>query len=686
MATVTVRPNATTLLSGTYIVSPSGTAHAATDDDPVNDSSNLLFGPSTSGGAPAKWEFTTTGVTAFSSLSPGAIPKSYRLRARMKKQVTATAAWRATNRTTGANASGYLTSSSYSTITCLQATLTSWIAPPWRLESLVFASGVFVSEVYVDMTYVAKPVTNVSTTSSTYIDNDVPSVLWSNTLDSDGGAQTYYQVKVYGSDDYNAPGFNPASTLANLYDSGVVSSGANTLDLPSLATGSYRAYVRVGQTVNGATHWSDYDYEQFAVVSLVPADPTAVTAVADSTYHRVELNATVAGGGTPTQLVTNSSFATNTTGWTATTTNFTSAGLTQETSDWTGHDSGYAKLTGIKDANTTERTISASTATGASGIAVSANSAYSLVALFKASDTTASGGFRTRIRWYKSDGSASATASTASSLTTIAAGAEDTIYLSATSPSDAAYAAVAFEATTSTSGDTVTFYVDDVLFAERPSSDLVAFERSTDDGDTWEEVRALDNAGQPVTSLSATVYDYEVGNGVDVKYRARALHDYGASTYSTSDWVETAEIGGWTSTSWVLKAPTRPDLNVSIRLSSLPSQDRAARTSVFQPLGAAESIAVSETRGTASGAIGLLVDTVAEREALDAILDLRTPLLIQGVPGQYWDDRYVAFDSWQRVRAPDKAFIEATIDTSTWREVSPPEGPVDLDAWPDSGS
>lgn len=702
MATVTVRPNATTFLSsGAFAgVVPSGTAHAATDDSPANDSTYVNLGSTAE-----RWDFTTSAPTALSSLSSGAVPKSYRFRFRSKRNTAATCAYKVTNLANSANAGGYITWDSFQTINSLTGTLASWTGMSWRMNSQTNAAFPLVSEVYVDMTYVAKPVTNASTNAATYTSNQTPTALWTNTLDADGGSQVRYQVKVYNEAQYTAFGFSPSSTIATVFDSGIVSSGVNNRALTTLNANKYRAYVRVAQSVNGALHWSSYDYAAFTVTPFVPpvvtppedeeldgidytpAAPTAVTGTADDENHRIELHASLVGGGTPTQLLSNGGFATNTTGWTATTTNFTTAGLTRQTADWTGHASGYAQLTGIKDANATERTLSAATATGTNGIAVDPSTAYALGAFLKASDTTTTGGFRLRILWYKSNGNASdVTVSSASDLVTIANGEEDTLYLNATSPSDAAYAAVQVEAVTSTSGDTVTFYFDGVVFTVRPSSDHVEFERSLDDGDTWEPVRALTAYGQPVSSLSATAYDYETGNGVNAKYRARGISDNGEDTFSFSAYVESSEVTGWTSSDWVLKAPTRPDLNTVIHLQSLPNQDREARTAVFQPLGSSRSIAISETRGTASGAMSLLVDTEEERDALDEILSVRSPLLIHSVPAHYWDDRYVVFDSWQRVRAPDKAYIEASIDSSTWREVEPTSELVDLEDWPDVGS
>lgn len=129
--------------------------------------------------------------------------------------------------------------------------------------------------------WVAKPVT-----VPTAPDNDTrPTIGWENTLDSAGGPQTAFQTRIFTSAQYGIGGFNP-ETSPNT-DSGWGWGSATTWQgTAGLADGTYRAYVRVCQSVNGASHWSDWAYDQFTVSVSRPGVPT-MTATAQPTASPV---------------------------------------------------------------------------------------------------------------------------------------------------------------------------------------------------------------------------------------------------------------------------------------------------------------------------------------------------------------------------------------------------------------
>jgi hypothetical protein len=133
-------------------------------------------------------------------------------------------------------------------------------------------------ELYVDLVTVTIPVVAVDTVTDPYTDSSNPQISWVNTLDSDGGDQTHYEVKVYTDAQYGAGGFDP-DTSTPFLTTGIVAS-AKTFAYPGLfPDDTYRAYVRVAQTVNGARHWSAWDFDQFSV-DVTPADVDTVTATA----------------------------------------------------------------------------------------------------------------------------------------------------------------------------------------------------------------------------------------------------------------------------------------------------------------------------------------------------------------------------------------------------------------------
>ena len=126
---------------------------------------------------------------------------------------------------------------------------------------------------------------------------------WANTFDAEGGAQTHYEVKIF--DDANYPASVAAAITSTAYDetSGDVSSSATTWT-PSTpqVNDTYRAYVRTGQTVNGVTHWSAYDYNTYTVNVPLPAVPT-LSASASSANGRNDLQTANNAGAATTDFI-----------------------------------------------------------------------------------------------------------------------------------------------------------------------------------------------------------------------------------------------------------------------------------------------------------------------------------------------------------------------------------------------
>lgn len=211
------------------------------------------------------------------------------------------------------------------------------------------------------------------------------------------------------------------------------------------------------------------------------------------------------------------------------------------------------------------------------------------------------------------------------------------------------------------------------------STDYIQFQRrlaSSSSDDDWEDIRTAEGDGRvAVTGSTTTYHDYETGNAESFTYRARAVKSYDAADgVGYSAWTTATAAVSWDGTIWWLKSPLDPSKNLKIYLESLSEETRTARQGVFQPIGATSPLVVSDTRGPKAGNISLIVDTDEEKDALDALIELAQPVLIQGVPGHHWSDKYVVLGDWSRVRAPDKSFVEATIDTTTWTEVQKPLG------------
>lgn len=369
--------------------------------------------------------------------------------------------------------------------------------------------AVRVYEGYLDVTYVALPVVAVTAPTGTVTDTNQPTVVWSDTLDSDGGPQTYYQVRVFTDAQYGAGGFDPATSTATTeigssagYPAGADSSWQVAAILPN---DTYRAYVRVAQTVNGAAHWSAFAYSEFTINVALPAVPT-LTLTPDNANGRIRVQA----------------------------------------ADNTG------------------------TAT----------------------------------------------------------------------------------------------------------TDYLFLERSLDSGTTWTPVRLAATDPDPLTP-DADVYDYEAPNGATMQYRARAAHSYtGVLAYSA--W--TTGSASWSSNDWWLKHPNQPELNMTVRVRSFKTVQRAGRQGVLQPLGATVPVVVSDTRESTKGSVTVRLDSTSEQDAVDALLDTVGTLLLQS-PAGGGGPGYIRVTDHERERAIDWHDATPSFDTLAFVVVASNDALASL--WPE---
>lgn len=268
MTVVTTRPNATVSSSG-FANTGGGSRHGATSDD--SDSTYIL-------GSPVDYVYLGC---AEPSIPAGGLVKALSVRVRSAKSSVGTPRVLVIlypDGTDGPHLDANLDVSWGIATTTTPVTGAFSTTPTDAVVCLIAATGeAYLHEVYVDTTYVGKPVTVPSAPTGTVTTSNAPTVEWANTLDSDGGAQTHFQVRVFTDAQYGAGGFDPATSTAT-WDSGDTASSATSAQITTpLADDTYRAYVRVAQTVNGATHWSDYAYTGFTIDVDLPAAPDTPT-------------------------------------------------------------------------------------------------------------------------------------------------------------------------------------------------------------------------------------------------------------------------------------------------------------------------------------------------------------------------------------------------------------------------
>ena len=289
MTVVTTRPDAT---DTTGTVTGAASAHAALSDD--SDSSYV------------------TGYNIVRFVEPtipaGAIFRYYTPRARVAHTGSSDIlylAFRSGIYPTGNLAVFFGTTVTWgtpTTVVCSPSEFTHFGTPITDLRMSVEESGgLRVYELFIDTTYVVKPVTNVTAPTGTVTDTNTPTVQWSNTLDSDGGAQTTRETRIFSSAQYGAGGFAPGTSTATA-ESGVVADSATSWACPTaLANATYRAYTRVAQTVDGTTFWSDWDYEGF-VVNVTPPNAPSITLTAEDDDGRIKVDLDDASSGPSTDL------------------------------------------------------------------------------------------------------------------------------------------------------------------------------------------------------------------------------------------------------------------------------------------------------------------------------------------------------------------------------------------------
>jgi hypothetical protein len=166
-------------------------------------------------------------------------------------------------------------------------------------KGAVSPDNVRVYEAFLDVTYVAIPTVDVTEPTGSPASNR-PRVSWESTLDSDGGAQTHHEIRIFNDAQYGAGGFDPSTSTATAGSGVVTGSAATWTPDDPLPNDDYRAYVRVAQTVDGTQHWSDWaTSDDFAVAVTLPADPV-LALVPESSMGRMRLDITEGAGGAET--------------------------------------------------------------------------------------------------------------------------------------------------------------------------------------------------------------------------------------------------------------------------------------------------------------------------------------------------------------------------------------------------
>lgn len=289
MATTTVRPNATTVDDSDWARTGGSTKHGVLADD----SDSTYITSSSSSDSYIWFAFPSP------SLPGGAVLVRYQPRIRIRREtsseiVNVVGYVGAAPSSQSAPSSGdviftYMTTVTWSSLTTVTPGAGAYSASvPYVRIGDTGKYAVRVSELYLDAIYAAQPTLNVILPTGT-ISTAVPTIQWDGTFDGDGGPQTTFQVKLYDATTHGAFGsVDPDATTPYLASGSVSSSNSQWTVSQALGEDTYRAYVRVAQTVNGSLHWSAWDSIEFTVDVDSPGDPT-FTATGENDEGRVLL-------------------------------------------------------------------------------------------------------------------------------------------------------------------------------------------------------------------------------------------------------------------------------------------------------------------------------------------------------------------------------------------------------------
>lgn len=668
MTTVTLRPNGTIDNNALTAVGGAGTVHGVLSDD-----SDSTYVTHTAGG------YAWLDLGTF-TLPAGAVTKSayVALRARAETGLTPGRA-RATLAVPELGDYTPLASLDDSTVGDSAVTLISGAssALPYLYQSNIDGLALYVRpsnspgygtrlyEAYAYITYALAPTTAATAPTGTQA-TTTPTVAWTHTINSDGGPQTYYWVKVFTAAQYGAGGFDPETSTAE-WSTGAVLSGATSLVVGEpLASGTYRAYVKTAQTTNGVAHWADWAYSGFTVDVSTPEVASVTTAVdatdgsVDITVTRAPIAATVVGSNTSytssTSLVITA--AANVPARSVVVVRVAADNLNATTPTFTVADSKSNTWSLV-----TQSAVNATPAAGVAGAVYVSRISTALVigdtititlsgaVVAKAAHAHAYSGLASATPRQSLNSSAASTAFTAGPATSavagdivIGTGAYEHVAAQSTGDTDTTNGSWSSIVNATTSGTTNTgvqvFGQHKTItaagnqtydFTLSNSSEWLSYlmtmvglpwtavivERSLDGGATWEFVRGATEQ-VPSNADTFTVTDYEVPNGTSVTYRARCSAVNGGATV-TGAWA-TSTSTSWTSTKTFLKDSYDPALNVSARFEVAFDVSRPVRSSAHSVLGRRAPIIVVDAEQSERGRFALVTTTAAEAVDLQALI------------------------------------------------------------------
>lgn len=542
MTTVTLRPNAIDSDDGVWQNSGgAGSKNAATSDN--SDSTFLSHNPGSFSGDGSDQYVGNIWFGVGTTVIP-ALAQIKNVTPRMRMQNTAITGtkgflWGLGVAAMSAMAEYYTTTGAgFSTITGTPRTTLN--GTPWTqamIDNLqIFVQAYYnffgsnapswqVAEMYLDVLYNEAPVATVTapTEGGSVTTTTRPTITWTYS-DPEADTQERYRVKIFSAAQYGIGGFSP-ETSPSTWDSGEVFSSATSVVPPFDLTNSttYRAYVKVADTGSGG-RYGNWDNNTFSIAITAPPAPFfTVTAQPSSALGpRTKLVIVRTSDATPTTYMVieytddpinllsdnDASVEGGVGNWAA---NVNSA-VTQQ-AVFAQHGSNSLRIRSLAAG-----TMSARTATGLSGYAVTAGLTYTLRADIIAASALALRTVRVKIDWY--NGAAFLSTSTGDSVEEKsggAGGAPVTAFVTAVAPANATRATMIIEvlSTTSISED---HHADKIQFAQGYGTKWSLAGQAT-----FLTLRGASAISNLTDGTVYVFYDYEATPKVPRSYRAKAV-------------------------------------------------------------------------------------------------------------------------------------------------------------------
>jgi hypothetical protein len=116
-------------------------------------------------------------------------------------------------------------------------------------------------------------------------------------------------------------------------------------------------------------------------------------------------------------------------------------------------------------------------------------------------------------------------------------------------------------------------------------------------------------------------------------------------------------------------------MSQKVKLLDFPTSTRLGRKTVVQPMSNEEKIVISDpARGAPGGEVGFRADSRDELDALNALLDDQTPLLLQLPADTNWHDTWCALGDDDEEAMASKNRDSKMQKTMSWDAVGVPTG------------